>query len=891
MTGRQSKPPVIGRRLLNVFLGKGRHDALVGDFDELFAEMAASRGAAAAGLWYWGQIARSFPSYVAHSTRWSAEMFKNYLTTGFRNIKKHRGYALINVVGLAIGLAACLLVILYVRDELSFDRYNIKADRITRVVARLVRQGKEMNMNSTSAPVAAALLHGFPEIEDAVRFREAESMRVKYGDHQFRENRAVYADASFFNVFSIPILRGDSRTALAEPRTLVLSRSTAAKYFGQDNPVGRTLEIAVDKPEDYTVTGVFEDIPRASHFHFDIIISLSTLEESRAPVWMAFNFPTYLVLRQGASAAELEAKLPSLINTHLETEIRNSTGASLDQWLSKTGTTVDYYLQPLMGIHLNPKPGLNEFEPPNDIRYLYLFAAVALFILILAAANFINLSTARSSGRSKEVGLRKVLGSARGALVKQFLTESVLLSFFALGIAVVFIRFVLPFFNRMAAKELSLSALTRPGMAAAAIGLTLLIGLLAGAYPAFVLSSFRPSPILRERSSGGVKGGRLRRALVVFQFAVSAMMIIGTTVVSLQLRYVQTKKLGFNKDQVIFVRKAYLLHDRAEAMKEEMLRYPGVLRASLSSFLPVPSSRTRVPVARDGDSNPAQALPVSVWTIDDDYLDTLEMTVVSGRNFSRALSTDKDAVLLNRTAARYFGYESESAAGGRLTILEPDPRSPEPKFNPLPLTVIGVVEDFHYESLRSKIEPLVLRMGKSRGNLILRVRSAEIAGTIEALRGKWADFLPGEPFDYALLDDAFDAIYRAELRIGKIFRVFAGLAVFIGCLGLFGLASFSAVKRTKEIAIFKVLGASPFHIVRLLVKEYLLLVILANLIAWPFALWGMSRWLNAFAYRTSVGWTIFAATGVLTLVIAAATVVSQALKAAATDPAQTVTYE
>ena len=605
---------------------------------------------------------------------------------------------------------------------------------------------------------------------------------------------------------------------------------------------------------------------------------------------MMFNFPTYLVLREGASAAELEAKLPSLINTHVETEVRNSMGVSLEKWLSQTGMSIKYYLQPLTRIHLYTASGVNEFEPPSDIRYITLFAAVALFILILAAANFINLSTARSSGRAKEVGLRKVLGSARGSLVRQFLTESVLLSFIALGFAVLFIRLALPFFNRMAAKELSLSALARPGMAVLSIGLTLLIGLLAGVYPAFVLSSFRPSPVLRDRLGSGVKAGRLRRALVVFQFAVSAMMIIGTAVVFLQLRYIQTKKLGFNKDQVVYVRKTYLLQNRAEALKEEMLRYPGVLKASLSSFLPVPSSRARMPVAKEGD--PVEnAPPVSVWTIDDDYLGTLEMSVVSGRNFSRTLPTDKDALLLNQTAARQFGFGTDTAVGSRLTIREPDPFSAEPKFNHKTYTVVGMIEDFHYESLRSKIEPLVLRMGKSRGNLILRVRPAEIAATIEALRGKWAEFLPGEPFDYALLDDSFEAIYRSELRVGGIFRVFAGLAVFIGCLGLFGLASYSAAKRTREIAIHKVLGAKPFDIVRLFVREYLVLVVLANIVAWPVAFWAASRWLNAFAYRTSVGWTIFAATGVLTLLIAVATVVSQSLKAAATDPAQTLKYE
>jgi putative ABC transport system permease protein len=872
-------------------LGRGEHDTLVGDLDELYAEIASSRGRGAAGRWYWGQFLRALPSYLVYVVRSGLETLARDMRCGLRNIRKHRATTLINVLGLAIGLAACLLVLLYTRDELSYDRYNVNAGRIARVMVRLVRQGKEMNLNGAGAPVAAALLQGFPEIENAVRLREAESLLVTSGERRFRENRAVHADASFFDVFSVPLLRGDARTALAEPHALVLSRSTAAKYFGPADPVGRTLRISVDEPEDYRVTGVFEDIPKASHFHFDLIISLSTLEESREPVWMTFNFPTYLLLREGASLARLEAKLPSLINTHLEAEVRQSMGATLTQWLARTDLSLSYYLQPLTRIHLYTRAGINEFEPPGDIRYVYLFTAVALFILMLAAANFINLSTARSAGRAKEIGLRKVLGSGRGALVRQFLVESIVLSFLALAFAVFLVRLALPLFNRLATKELALAGLGRPTAALFGLGLTLLIGLLAGAYPAFVLSSFRPSPILKDWSKGGAKGGRLRKALVVFQFAVSAVLIIGAAVVFLQLRYIQTKKLGFNKDQVIVLRRAYLLHDGAQALKEEMLGYHGVLRASLSSFLPVPSSRARMPVAREGDVNPAQAPPVSVWTADEDYVPTLEMHVVSGRNFSRELATDREAVLINQAAVRAFGFDPDSAVGRSLSIIDIDDGGGGPKVKAVPVTVIGVLEDFHYESLRSRIEPLVLKLGNSRGNLILRVRPQEVAGTLETLREKWAGLLPGEPFDYVLLDDAFEAMYRSELRVGRVFRVFAGLAVFIGCLGLFGLAAFSAARRTREIGIHKVLGASSFDVVRLLVKEYLVLIALANVVAWPAAHWAMTKWLDAFAYRTGIGWPVFALTGLLTLIVALVTVVAQSVKAAGTDPAVVLKYE
>jgi putative ABC transport system permease protein len=889
MRSEGSKAYRLGSRLLSCFLGRGEHDSLIGDFEEIYSDMAKEKGTRAADLWYWGQIVRCFPPFLVYTVRWSGEMLKNYLVISLRNMKRHKGYTFINVFGLAVGLAACLLVLLYARDELSYDRYNEKAERIQRVMVRLVREGKEMNLSGAGAPMAEAMIKEFPEVEDAVRFREAESLSVRYAEKQFRENRVVYADPSFFNVFSIRLLKGDPKTALAEPRTLVLSRTTAKKYFSQDDPVGKTLQIKVNEPEDYTVTGVFEEIPRASHFHFDIMISLSTIEESRAPVWMTFNFPTYLLLREGASPKALEDKLPSLINTHMATEIKQATGASIEEWLAKTGMKIDYYLQPMMKIHLYTTSGVNEFEPPGDVRYIYLFTAIAVFILILAGVNFINLSTARSSGRAKEVGLRKVLGSFRGTLVKQFLTESLVLSLIALAFAILVVRLALPFFNRMSGKELSFAALGQPLAAAAALGLTLLIGLLAGAYPAFFISSFRPSPILRGEIKGGIKGGRLRRILVVFQFAVSAVMIIGTIVVLSQLHYIQTKKLGFNKDQVIIVRRAYLLHDHAKALKEEMLKSPGVLKASLSSYLPVPSSRARMPVAREGEGDARNALPIAVWRVDCGYIDTLEMNITAGRNFIRELTSDFECVLINQAAVRYFGLDSP--LGQRLVIADLEPQSESLQTKNTTFTIIGVVEDFHYESLRSSIAPLVIKLGNSQGNLILRVKADAIAATIETLKNKWNAFLPGEPIEYSFLDESFNAMYNAELRLGRIFGVFAGLAIFIGCLGLFGLASFSAAKRTKEIGIHKVMGATVPDIVRLLIKEYILLVLLANLVAWPLAHWLMSKWLGGFAYRTGIGWAVFAGTGALTILVALLTVSFQSVKAALTDPAVVLKYE
>jgi len=808
-------------------------------------------------------------------------MLENYLLTSLRNIRKQKGYMFINVLGLAVGIAACLLVLLYTRDEMSYDRYPEKADRIVRVLALMTRGGEDFVISGAGAPVAESLKSSFPEVEDAVRLKESGSVRVRFGDKQFREKRVYHADPSFFRVFSIPLLTGDPETALAEPNTLTVSRDTAVKYFGSLEAVGKTMRL--DDEADYKITGVFENIPRASHFHFDILISLATLAESREPIWMTFNFPTYLVLRPDSPVEALGAKLPALFNTHMNTELQQNMGISMDDFLKTSKMSISYGLQPLTRIHLYPSGIRDDFEPAGDIKYVYLFMAVAFFILILAAVNFVNLSTARSSGRAKEVGLRKVLGSQRSALVNQFLVESLLLSLIALGFGLVLVGLTLPLFNSLAGKELAWIGLADPLTAAAALLITLVIGLLAGAYPAALYSSFRPSAILRGHVRAGMRGGNLRRILVVFQSAVSVLMIIGTIVVFRQMHFIRTTNLGFAKDQVLILSKTSLLGDRAEILKDEMRRLPQVRNASLSSYLPVPSGRTRIPVAVENDPEPFKALPLNVWTVDEDYLDTLQIKIAEGRNFSPALPTDSGAALINRAAAAHFGFKDSLDRKLILTEIEDGDRGPQRK--EVGLNVIGLVEDFHFESLRRAVAPLVIRFGKSRGNLILRVRPEGIASLIKTLQARWTSLLPGEPFEYAFLDERFEAIYESELRVGRIFGVFSALSVLIGCLGVFGLASYAVSKRAREIGIHKVLGATGTDVIRLMLREHVLLTAAANLIAWPIAYVTMINWLKGFAYRTTFDWTVFAGAGMLTLLITLITVGGHTVRAAATDPA------
>ncbi|MBE0664664.1 MAG: ABC transporter permease, partial [Candidatus Aminicenantes bacterium] len=679
------------------------------------------------------------------------------------------------------------------------------------------------------------------------------------------------------------------QAVLTAPRTVVLSQTTAEKYFGMADPVGKMLR--VDDKSDWQVSGVFADIPRTSHFHFDLIVSFSTLDMTSDPSmgsWMSFNFQTYLLLRPGASASDLEAKLPLLFATHLAPEIKQFMGISLEDFMTKAKMKLDYSLQPLAAIHLHSNYSAGEFEPNSDIKYIFLFSAVSLFILILAIINFINLSTARSISRAKEVGLRKVLGSFRLDLVKQFLTESLVLCLMALAIACLLIVMVLPLFNSLTAKELALGALLNPLAVAAVIVMTLLVTIMAGAYPAFLLSAYRPASILRGNAGSGAGRGRLRRGLVVFQFAVSAVMIIGTLVVFRQLHYIQNKKLGFDKEQVLILRHSRLLESHAETLKQEMLRSPQVVSATLSSYLPVPSARARLPIARADNPNPRQAFPVSFWRIDEDYIGTLGMKIVAGRNFSAQFSGDAQSVLINQAAVSHFGLKKP--LGQTLIMMDMQADNPG-KMVSVPCTVIGVVEDFHYESLRESIAPLVLCRGQSLGNLVMRLKPGNIAAVIKTLKRKWTALLPGEPFEYAFLDESFNKIYESEMIIGRIFAIFAALAVFIGCLGLLGLASFSAAKRTKEIGVRKVLGATVREMAALLIRDYVLLIGLANIIAWPIAYYLMQRWLQNFAYRTSISIPIFIFSGLLGLAIALLTVSYQAIRAARANPVDSLRYE
>ncbi len=807
-------------------------------------------------------------------------MIKNSVKTALRNLLKHKGYSLINIIGLAIGMAACILILMYVRHELSYDTYSENADRIYRAAMKARWGGRDFDVAVCAAPMAQAMVDEIPEIIDAARFRERGRFIVQYRDISFREQRVVYADGSVLDIFTIPLLKGDRQAALVSPYTMILSRKTAEKYFRDEDPVGKTLRI--NSETDYQVTGVFEEIPENSHFHFDIMISMESLEESKSQVWLSQNFQTYVLLREDADWKDVDAKLAGLMDRYFAPQIAQMMGKSMEELAWSSDMFAEFYLQPLLSIHLHSDLQA-ELESNGDISYVYIFSAIALFVLLIASINFMNLATARSSGRAKEVGIRKVLGSQRRQLIGQFLTESMLLSGISMALAIALVILVLPLFNNLAGKTITLSLLFQGPMIGLLAVITVATGFFAGSYPAFFISAFQPVKVLKGQLKSGVKSGRLRSGLVVFQFAASIILIIGTLVVYRQLNYVQNKKLGFEKEQVLVLNNAYLLGDQAETFRDAMLSHTQVTNGTISGYLPIPSNRNQSAVFPEGERDSAKATSFQNWVIDYDYIDTLGMKIIEGRNFSREYSTDVDAALITQATAKQFGWlDPVGRRVGRIMNQQGEIKL---------FTVIGVVENFHYESLRNNIGPMVMFLGSSNSLMSFRIKTEDVSATVGLLEHRWKEFRPNQPFEYMFMDERFNQLYRTEQRIGKIFGVFASLAVVIGCLGLFGLAAFTAEQRTKEIGIRKVLGASAPGIIQMLLREFVILVGLANLVAWPIAYFVMHRWLQDFAYRTSPGWMIFLGAGVVTMLIALFTVSFQAVKAALADPIRSLRYE
>lgn len=811
-------------------------------------------------------------------------MFQNYVKIALRNLRKHKAYSFINVVGLAVGLACCLLISLYVKDELSYDRYHAKADRIFKVVMDARRPEKQSQFALTPAPLAEALVRDFPEVETTTRlFTFFGEGLVRHGEKRFNETGIYFGDSTFFDVFSIPLLRGDIKTALTQPNNVVLSETAARKYFpqagsamGYEDPRGKTLSINNDG-FDLQVTGVMQDIPANTHFHCDFLISLSTTRMSRNPSFITNNnFHTYAVLRPNASAQALEAKFPAAIKKYAAAQVAARFGQSFEEYTA-AGNETKWKLVSIADIHLRSNREY-EIEANGNITSVYLFAAIAAIVLLIACINFMNLATARSASRAKEIGVRKVVGSNRLQLLRQFLTEALLLSFLALLIALVLVELFLPTFNQLAGKQIETSFFANGKSLAALLGVTVLVGLLAGSYPALVLSAMRPVLVLKSSSSINKSGAWIRRGLVVFQFAVSVALIAGTLIVHNQLGFVLNRRLGFDKEQVLVIKRASALGQQREAFKQKLLQNSNVINAAASTTLPGKLYGRSTYRALGAPAENSHAM--HEMYVDENFLPTLGIALNTGRNFSFEFATDTSAVILNEAAAKLFDWNEP--IGQFLT---------QPGDSLWRANVIGVVQDFHFESLHKQIQPLVILYQPSFQYLSIRVRPENIAATVQAVETLWHEFAPQQPFEFAFLDQDFDAQYRAEERTGKIFGIFAVLAILIACLGQFGLASFTIQKRTKEIGVRKVLGASATSIVSLLSKEFVKLVVIAMLIASPLAYYVMNRWLQDFAYRIDIGVLTFVLAGSVALVIALLTVSLQSLRAAMANPVEALRYE
>lgn len=805
-------------------------------------------------------------------------MFKNYLKVAVRSLFKNKFYSLLNISGLAIGVAACLMITLFVLDEVSYDKYYKKADRIYRMKANGALNGNTFDIAVVGPSVGEAMLADLPQIENYGRFRQNGSPFIRQGDNVFKEEKFIWADNSILDIFDFEMVEGNRETALAEPRSLVMSQSAAQKYFGDETALGQVVKFR--STDGYKVTGVYKDIPSNTHFNFDVLGSIVTIDEANQKMWLSMNFQTYLVLKEGASIDEVRAAMPGMMKKYIGPEVKQFLQVDWED-LETTGNDFAMDFQPVSDIHLYSDLQA-ELAPNSDVKYVYIFSAIALFILLIACINFMNLSTARSAHRAKEVGVRKVLGSVKRQLVNQFLAESIVISLISFVLAVGLSYLALPFFNNLANKALEIP-FADPLFYASLIGAIVLIGLLAGSYPAFFLSAFKPVKVLKGSINSGMKSGKLRSALVVVQFCASIFLIIGTVIILQQLRYIQNKKLGFDKEQVIVVHDAYLAGNNAQVLKTRMESYPEVESASMSGFIPTPSNRNNNAFIKGMVPSQENTLLMGQWYVDHEYFETMGMEIIAGRAFSKDFVTDSTACIINESAAKQIGWEDPIGETiGQFVDMQGSLR---------PLKVIGVVQDFHFESLRNHITPLLLQLGNSTGLLNIKAQSDDYASLLSKIEKDWNELAPNQPFETSFLDERFSRIYDAEQRTGNIFGVFAGLALLIACLGLFGLAAFTAENRMKEVGIRKVLGASVLQIVYMLSNQMGKLVLLAFFIAAPLAYLFMDDWLQDFEYRTSIGLWVFLVTAIGALFIAVATMSYQSLKAAVSNPVKSLRSE
>lgn len=785
-------------------------------------------------------------------------MFKSYLKVAFRNLKNQKLFSFINILGLAAGITCTILILLWVQDELSYDTFNKNGKDIYRVVENQFYAGGEIfPVAVTPGPLAQALKDNYPEVINSTRVTSRARI-LRYGENIYSEE-LLFADSSFLKIFSFSLIEGNEETALRDPHSILLSQEMAEKYFANENPIGKT--ILVNDKYNLEVKGVFENVPDNSHLQFNFIVPFLLMKEEGTHIenWGNNTYYTYVQLLPNTDAEIVNNKIKNIIKENNERSI------------------TEVYLQPMLDIHLYSGSKFTaEIQGNGNIEYVNVFSLIALFVLLIACINFMNLSTARSAKRSKEVGLRKVVGAGRTQIIKQFFIESILLTLFGFLLSLVFVYLLLPSFNELSGKSIEIFN-SSWSIYAGMVVITLFTGIISGSYPAVYLSSFLPARVLKQNNPTGKGGSLFRKVLVITQFSLSIILIVGTTVVYKQLDYIQNKNLGFNKENIVYYNIGEIVKDKIESVKSELLKNPNILSATLSNQTPAYYGNSTSSFDWDGKNKDEKVLMHFV-AVDEDYIQTFKMGIERGRFFSKDFVADTGSIVINETAAKVIGFDNP--VGKRLTMWGDD------------LTIIGVVKDFNFKKLDTKIEPLAFRYFDNWSQtLFVRLNSADTKGSLEYIDNLLQETAPSEPVNYSFLDEDFDRLYKSEQRMGGLFTTFSILAVLISCLGLFGLASFMAERRTKEIGIRKVLGASVSNLIFLLSTEFSKWIIISNLIAWPLAYYFMNQWLQDFAYRTEISLWIFPLAGLLALAIALLTVAYQSIKAALSNPIRAIKYE
>lgn len=805
-------------------------------------------------------------------------MFKNYFKIALRNLWKNKGFSALNIIGLATGLAVCLLIVLYVKDELSYDKYNVNANRIYRLDADIYFNNTEADMATAPDPLPTAMVRDYPEVEQMVRINEQGDILIKKDNQNIQDHHSAFVDSTFFKVFTFPMIAGDPNTALDGPNSIVIDETTAKKYFNSTDVVGKTLY--VDNSTNCKITGVIKDMPKQSSFHFSFLRPRGKANTS----WLSNNGTCFILVRPGVSRQKLQHDVDATVNNYLGKDLQSQLHISLSDLKSK-GNHFIYHLMPLTNIHLHSDKGY-ELEPTGDITYVYIFSAIALLILLIACVNFMNLSTARSANRAKEVGIRKVAGSLRSNLIIQFLTESVLISFISLLLAILMAAILLPLFNQLAHKQMYVSTLFSTWLLPVMIALVFLVGCVAGSYSAFYLSSFQPIDVLKGKVAKGFKSSWLRNGLVIFQFSISIMLIIGTIVIYNQLDFIRSRKIGYDRDEVLVLHNAYNLNNNITTFRNELLNIPGVTNATITGDLPTGTNYDNEGWFRDATFDAAKTVILTNFYVDENYIPTLGMQMEKGRNFSKDFPSDSTGIIINEAAVKVLGFKDPL----KESLYRPNMNNGNIT-GATAYHIIGVAKDFNYSSMHNKVGPLLIQEGDNRGSIAMRINTKNIPSLIGKVESQWNSMAPGQPFNYTFMDADFNKLYTSEQQTGKLFITFAIFAIFIGCLGLFGLVSYAAEQRTKEIGVRKVLGASVGGIVAMLSKDFAKLVLIAAVIAFPIAWWSMNQWLQSFAYRTHISWWIFVIAGLTAFLIALITVSLQAIKAAVANPVDSLRSE